>query len=253
MTESELVHLAVDGAVATVTLDSPHNRNALSRQLVAELTDRLSIAGAADDVRAIVLTHTGTTFCAGADLSEASTGSMTGTAAGLLEVLRMIVDVPRPVIARIDGNVRAGGIGLVGACDIVVAGPRSTFAITEARLGLAAAVISVTVLPRLDERSAARYFLTGATFDAAEAQRIGLVTLATDDPDGVIATLTDDLRKGSPQGLVESKRIANRGVREAIERHGEEMVELSARLFASEEAHEGMTAFLERRPPRWSA
>ena len=253
MTESELVHLAVDGAVATVTLDSPRNRNALSRQLVAELTDRLSVAGSTDDVRAIVLTHTGTTFCAGADLSEASTGSMTGTAAGLLEVLRMIVDVPRPVIARIDGNVRAGGIGLVGACDIVVAGPRSTFAITEARLGLAAAVISVTVLPRLDERSAARYFLTGATFDAAEAQRIGLVTLATDDPDGAVAALTDDLRKASPQGLVESKRIANRGVREAIERHGEEMVELSARLFASEEAHEGMTAFLERRPPRWSS
>jgi enoyl-CoA hydratase len=253
MTESELVHLAVDGAVATVTLDSPRNRNALSRQLVAELTDRLSVAGSTDDVRAIVLTHTGTTFCAGADLSEASTGPMTGTAAGLLAVLRMIVDVPRPVIARIDGNVRAGGIGLVGACDIVVAGPRSTFAITEARLGLAAAVISVTVLPRLDERSAARYFLTGATFDAAEAQRIGLVTLATDDPDGAVAALTDDLRKASPQGLVESKRIANRGVREAIERHGEEMVELSARLFASEEAHEGMTAFLERRPPRWSS
>jgi len=114
-------------------------------------------------------------------------------------------------------------------------------------------VISVTVLPRLDERSAARYFLTGATFDAAEAQRIGLVTLATDDPDGAVAALTDDLRKASPQGLVESKRIANRGVREAIERHGEEMVELSARLFASEEAHEGMTAFLERRPPRWSS
>ena len=148
---------------------------------------------------------------------------------------------------------RAGGIGLLGACDIVVAGPRSTFAITEARLGLAAAVISVTVLPRLDARSAARYYLTGETFDAAEAQRIGLVTVAADDAEGAVATLIADLRKASPQGLVESKRLANRSVREAIERYGEEMVELSARLFASEEAHEGMTAFLERRPPRWSA
>jgi enoyl-CoA hydratase len=168
-------------------------------------------------------------------------------------VLRLIVEVPRPVIARIDGNVRAGGVGLVGACDIAVAGPRSTFAITEARIGLAAAVISVTVLPRLDARSAARYFLTGATFDAAEAQRIGLVSVATDDLDSAVASLTVDLLKASPQGLVESKRLANRDVREAIERYGEEMVELSARLFASEEAHEGMTAFLERRPPRWSA
>jgi enoyl-CoA hydratase len=252
MTDAELVHLDVDGAVATVTLDSPHNRNALSRQLVAELTDRLGTA-VAPGIRAVVLTHTGTTFCAGADLSEASTGPMTGTARVLLGLIRMIVDRPLPVLARIDGNARAGGIGLLGACDIVIAGPRSTFAITEARLGLAAAVISVSVLPRIDARSAARYYLTGATFDAAEAQRIGLVTLAADDVDAAVAMLTADLRKASPQGLIESKRIANRGVREAIERYGEEMVELSARLFASEEAHEGMTAFLERRPPRWTA
>jgi enoyl-CoA hydratase len=253
MTDTELVHLAIDGGIATITLDSAHNRNALSHQLVAELTDRLHVAAADPDLRAVVLTHTGTTFCAGAELSEASTGPMTGTASGLLALLRLIVETPQPVIASIDGNVRAGGVGLLGACDIVVAGPRSSFAITEARLGLAAAVISVTVLPRLDERSAARYYLTGATFDAAEAQRIGLVTIATDDLDGAVATLTADLRKASPQGLVASKRLANREVREAIERHGEEMVELSARLFASEEAHEGMTAFLERRAPRWSA
>ncbi len=252
MTDAELVHLDIEGGVATVTLDSPHNRNALSRQLIAELTDWLRTAGADEGVRAVVLTHTGTTFCAGADLTEASSGPMTGTAGGLLALLRLIVDLPRPVIASIDGNVRAGGVGLLGACDIVVAGPRSTFAITEARLGLAPAVISVAVLPRLDERSAARYYLTGATFDAAEAQRIGLVTIATEDVAAAVAALTADLRRASPQGLVESKFLANRSVREAIDRHGAAMVELSARLFASEEAHEGMTAFLERRPPRWA-
>ncbi len=252
MTAAELVHLTTYGNIATVTLDSPHNRNALSRQLVAELTDRLRDAADDAGVRAVVLTHTGTTFCAGADLSEASTTSKTDTASNLLGLLRTIVDLRLPVIARIDGNVRAGGVGLLGACDIVIAGPRSTFAITEARLGLAAAVISVTVLPRIDERSAARYLLTGASFDAAEAQRIGLVTIATDDPDAEVGTLTAELGTVSPQGLVESKRIANRSVREAIERYGDAMVELSARLFASEEAREGMTAFLERRPPRWT-
>ena len=201
-----------------------------------------------------MLTHTGTTFCAGADLSEASTGPMTGTASGLLALLRLIVDLPRPVIASIDGNVRAGGVGLLGACDIVVAGPRSTFAITEARLGLAAAVISVSVLPRIDERSAARYYLTGATFDAAEAQRIGLVTIATaDDVDAAVAssppTCAGRHRRDSsnPSGW----RIAASARRSTAT--GIEMVELSARLFASEEAHEGMTAFLERRPPRWAA
>jgi len=253
MTDSELVHLVVAEGIATVTLDSPHNRNALSRQLVTELTDRLISAGAAPDVRAVVLTHTGTTFCAGADLSEAATSPLTSTARGLLELLRLIVELPRPVIARIHGNVRAGGIGLLGACDMVVTGPDSTFAITEARLGLAAAVISVTVLPRIDDRSAARYLLTGTAFDAAEAQRIGLVTVVADDVENAVGMLTADLLKASPQGLVESKRLANRSVREAIERHGDEMVELSARLFASEEALEGMTAFLERRPPRWTA
>jgi enoyl-CoA hydratase len=157
MTGTELVHLSVERGIATVTLDSPQNRNALSRQLVAELTGHVQAASADSSVRALVLTHTGTTFCAGADLSEASTGPMTGTARALLTVLRLIVDVPQPVIARIDGNVRAGGVGLVGACDIAVAGPRSTFAITEARIGLAAAVISVTVLPRLDDRSVKGY------------------------------------------------------------------------------------------------
>jgi enoyl-CoA hydratase len=252
MTESELVHLAIEGGIATITLDSPHNRNALSAQLVTELTERLGAAASDATVRAVVLTHTGTTFCAGADLSEARGGSMTGTATTLLTLIRGLIDAPKPVLASIDGNVRAGGLGLIGACDIVVAGPRCTFALTEVRLGLAAAVISVALLPRIDERAAARFYLTGETFDSAEALRIGLVTIATEEVDAAVATLTADLRKGSPQGLAESKRLITAGIRAAIENEGERMVELSARLFASAEAHEGMVAFLERRQPRWT-
>jgi enoyl-CoA hydratase len=252
MTDTELVHLSVDGGIATMTLDSPHNRNALSAQLVSELTERLHTADANAGVRAIVLTHTGTTFCAGADLSEARSGSMTGTASTLLRLIRGLVDTSKPVVASIDGNVRAGGLGLIGACDIVVAGPRCTFALTEVRLGLAAAVISVALLPRLDERAAARYFLTGETFDTAEAVRIGAVTIAADDAVATTATITAHLLKGSPQGLAESKRLITGRVRAAIDADGERMVELSARLFGSEEAHEGMVAFLERRPPRWA-
>ena len=252
MTETELVHHVVAGRVATITLDSPQNRNALSRQLVSELTDRLLAAERDEHVRAIVLTHSGTTFSAGADLSEASTSPMHDTAANMLGLLRQVVDLPKPVIARIRGNVRAGGIGIIAACDIVVAGPESTFAITEVRLGLAPAVISVAVLPRINQRAASRYFLTGAAFDGTEAERIGLVTIATEDVDAEVVALTAGVLKASPQGLVEAKRLANRGVREAIERYGEQMVELSARLFGSEEAHEGMSSFLERRPARWA-
>jgi len=252
MTDAELVHLMVDGGIATITLDSPHNRNALSSQLVAELTDRLRAAGDDASARAVVLTHTGSTFCSGADLAEARSGSMGGTASTLLGVVRAIIDLGKPVIAKIDGNARAGGLGLIGACDIVVAGPRCSFALTEVRLGLAPAVISVALLPRMDERAAARYYLTGETFDSSEAVRVGLVTVATANVDEALAAIAGQLLLGSPQGLAESKRLTTAHVREAIDRNGDRMVALSARLFASEEAHEGMVAFLERRPPRWA-
>jgi enoyl-CoA hydratase len=250
--DSELVHLTVDGAIATITLDSPRNRNALSIQLVTELAERLRAAEADASVRAVVLGHTGTTFCAGADLSETRSGSMSGTASALLALIRAIIDLPKPVIAKIDGNARAGGVGLIAACDIAVAGPRCTFALTEVRLGLAPVVISVAVLARIGERAAARYYLTGESFDSSEALRIGLVTIAAADVDEAVTAVATQLHLGSPQGLAESKRLTTAKMREVIDRDGESMVELSARLFASEEAREGMAAFLERRPPRWA-
>ena len=123
-------------------------------------------------MRAIVLTHTGRTFCAGADLKEqaAEGGPAEGTQR-MLGLLRAIVELPKPVVARVDGHVRAGGVGLVGACDIVVAGPATTFAFTEVRLGLAPAIISLTTLGRMTERAVSRYYLTGETFDAAHRRR----------------------------------------------------------------------------------
>ncbi|MEV6674313.1 enoyl-CoA hydratase family protein [Streptomyces sp. NPDC051162] len=243
-----LVRRSHEQGIATLTLDSPHNRNALSARLVGELHDAL--AGAAEDsaVRAVVLTHTGNTFCAGADLSEA--GSDASAPLGLVRLMRAVVELPKPVVAVVDGHVRAGGLGLLGACDISVAGERSSFAFTEARLGLAPAVISMVLLPRLDARAAARYFLTGERFGAAEAARTGLVTLAG-EPDEVLAPVLDGLRRGSPQGLAESKRLVTAEVRRVLDRDTDALAERSARLFASQEAREGMTAFLERRDPAW--
>lgn len=154
------------GPFARLTLNSPHNRNALSTALVEQLHQGLRDAAADAAVRAVVLGHTGNTFCAGADLSEAGSPSSAydmavARARELIAVLRDIVSSPLPVIAAIDGHVRAGGFGLVGACDIAVAGPRSTFALTEARIGVAPAIISLTLLPKLSPRAAARYYLTG--------------------------------------------------------------------------------------------
>ncbi|MFJ6385303.1 enoyl-CoA hydratase family protein [Kitasatospora sp. NPDC092039] len=249
-----LVHVSTADAVTTLTLDSPHNRNALSTRLMAELRAGLAAAAADPEVRAVVLGHTGKVFCAGADLSEATGADPTVGPRGLVELQRAIVDCAKPVIAVIDGHVRAGGLGLVGAADLAVAGPASTFAFTEVRLGLAPAVISLPLRPKLDPRAASRYYLTGEVFDAAEAARIGLITSATDSAEStgvVLRGLLDALRLGSPQGLAESKRLANAEVVRSFERDADELVELSARLFGSEEAQEGMRSFLEKRPARW--
>lgn len=249
----ELVHYDLERAVATITLDSPANRNALSAQLVTELGTHLTTAAADDDVRAVVLSHTGTVFCAGADLKEqvSEGGPQEGTRR-VVALMRQVVELPKPVIARLDGAVRAGGLGLVGACDIAVARRSVTFALTEVRLGLAAAMISLTIMSRMPERAAARYLLTGDTFDADAAVAAGLITTATDDLDADVARLCASLRQCSPQGLSEAKRLLTRTVLRQFDERGEEMQALSARLFASDEAREGMLAFLQKRPPTWA-
>ncbi len=254
--ENRFVEYAVTAPFARLTLNSPHNRNALSATLVSQLHQGLRDAVADPAVRVVVLGHTGGTFCAGADLSEASGGDpfeMAATRAReLTTLLRAIVEAPLPVIAAINGHVRAGGFGLVGACDIAVAGPRSTFALTEARIGVAPAIISLTLLPKLSPRAAARYYLTGETFDAGQAAEIGLVTTAADDVDAAVAKLVADLGRGSPQGLAASKALTTTAVLEGFDRDAERLTEESARLFVSDEAREGMLSFLQKRPPSWA-
>jgi enoyl-CoA hydratase len=233
-------------AVETLTLDSPHNRNALSAALVGQLADALTDCAKDTDVRAVVLTHTGTTFSAGADLRDPPDPDT------LVGLLRQIVELRKPVLARVAGHVRAGGLGLLAACDIAAASTESTFAFTEVRIGVAPAVISLPVIPRTDPRALARYYLTGERFDAAEAARIGLLTAAGDDVDAVLAPVLDSLRKASPQGLAETKQLLTAKVLEAFDRDAADLTALSARLFASADAREGMTAFLERRDPSWA-
>jgi enoyl-CoA hydratase len=255
-----LVEYRVDGRAAYLTLNSPHNRNALSATLVGQLRDGLRTAAADAGVRAVVLGHTGGTFCAGADLSEASGSAPADPEAVAVErareltaMLRALIECPLPVIAAIDGHVRAGGLGLVGACDIVVAGPRSTFALTEARIGVAPAIISLTLLPKLTARAAGRYYVTGEKFDAPRAAEIGLVTEAVDDVSAAVASLVTELSKGSPQGLAASKALTTASILAGFDRDQERLAAQSARLFVSAEAREGMLAFLQKRPPSWVA
>ncbi len=249
MSATPIVHAASGDRVLTVTLDSPANRNALSRRLVAELGDALAAAAgaaAAGDAHAVLLTHTGTTFCSGAALDEMRGGGTADGTRDLLALFRRLLTLPVPVVARVDGAARAGGIGLLGACDVVLASARSTFAFTEVRLGLAPAVISLPLRPLLTARGAARYFLTGETFDAATAAQIGLVTAAGDDVDSLASPVLDALRRADPQGLRETRPLVTRDRLRAIDDEGAAMGELSARLFASPVAQSHFSAFLDQ-------
>ncbi|MER7740537.1 enoyl-CoA hydratase family protein [Streptomyces sp. NPDC096538] len=231
--------------VETLSLDAPERRNALSAALVGDLAAALTDAGKDPGVRAVVLTHTGNTFSAGADLKDPPDPS------ALVGLLRQIVELPKPVVARVTGHVRAGGLGLLAACDVAVASRAATFAFTEVRIGVAPAVISLPLLPRTDPRALSRYYLTGERFDADEAARIGLLTAAGDDADDTLAPVLDGLRRSAPEALAETKRLLTARVLETFDRDADALTALSARLFASAHAREGMTAFLERRDPEW--
>ncbi|MEU6734675.1 enoyl-CoA hydratase family protein [Streptomyces physcomitrii] len=233
------------GGFLTLSLDAPERRNALSATLVRDLAEALAEAGADPGVRAVVLTHSGNTFCAGADLREPPDPE------AFVALLRGIVALPKPVVARVAGHVRAGGLGLLGACDLAAAGEGSTFAFTEVRIGVAPAVISMPLLPRLDPRAVARWYLTGEKFGAAEAAAAGLVTAAGPEVDAVLAPLLDGLRRAAPGALAETKRLLTVKVLDTFDEQAGELIALSARLFTTDEAREGTTAFLERRDAAW--
>ena len=252
MSEPPVVHLDVVDEIATITLDSQHNRNALSRQLLSELHAALDDAEAADS-RAVVLTNSGPAFCAGADLKERSRqGSSASDSNPFVGILERLMDTERPTIAAVNGAVRAGGIGLMAACDLVVVGTSTTFALTEVRIGVAPAIISVPILRRVAASRIAAAMLTGEPFDAEEARAIGLVTHVTDNVDATVAGLVDGIRAGAPRAVAETKRLLHTVA--SMERTAAfaAMGELSNEMFSGADAAEGMAAFAEKRPPRWA-
>lgn len=246
---TELVHYEVADAVATITLDSPHNRNALSKQLVTELFGHLETANADGDVRVVLVRSADRVFCSGADLSEAAEGGMEEGARAIVALQRLIATMEKPVVTRLGGPVRAGGIGIVAASDIAIASEDANFALTEVKLGLAAAIISLTVFHRMSPRGAALTVLGGEVFGGTEAAAYGLVTEAVpaDALDDRVAEVCASLATGAAQGLRESKRVLNADLVARIDQRGEEMAALSAKLFASDEAREAMLAFLSRK------
>jgi methylglutaconyl-CoA hydratase len=250
-----VVHYGVSAGVATVTMDSPHNRNALSLALMGGVLDALRQALADDTVRVVVLTHTGTVFCSGADLKETQSGSGPGDipVASLPAILRAIWESPKPVVARIAGPARAGGLGLIGACDLAVTHHDATFAFTEVRLGVIPAVISATVLPRLAPRAAAELFLTGAVFDGRRAEEVGLVTraVAPEALDDEVDRYVELLTRGGPHALAGTKQLLRRTPAPDLGTELEQLTGMSVRYFTSDEGREGVASFREKRNAAW--
>jgi len=251
----ELVRTVTAAGVTTLTLDSPANRNALSAQLMRELLEGLGAALTDLAVRAVVISHTGPVFCSGADLKETAAARESGTIPAVLlaDVLAAIWEFPKPVLARIAGPARAGGLGLIAAADLAVCAREATFAFSEVRLGVIPAVISATVLPRLAPRAASELYLTGDVFDGVRAAEIGLVTRAVeaDELDAAVTAYTQSLVRGGPLALAGTKQLLRRRPAESVRADLAELSTRSAGYFRSDEGREGVTAFREKRPASW--
>jgi methylglutaconyl-CoA hydratase len=251
-----LVRLEVTGDVATVLLDSPANRNALSSGLLEQLEAHLRTAIADDGVRVVLLTGSGTVFSSGADLKELLSARPERTTGSMGQVLDLIWHSPTPVVARLNGPARAGGVGLAAACDVVVAPPDVTFSFTEVRIGVVPAIIAVPVLRRMPRAAALHLFLTGEVFDAARARELGLVNVVAgapgeDELDAAVADVVDGLLRGAPEALASAKRLTREVPGMSFADGLSAMTELSARAFAGPEGREGIAAFAEKRLPAW--
>jgi methylglutaconyl-CoA hydratase len=251
----ELVRTVTAAGIATLTLDSPANRNALSTPLMRELLDALTAVVTDPGVRVVVLSHTGPVFCSGADLKETAEARADGRVPAelLADVLAALWEFPKPVVARVAGPARAGGLGLIAAADIAVCTRDATFAFSEVRLGVIPAVISATVLPRLAPRAAAELYLTGNVFDGVRAADIGLVTAAVPagELDDAVAGYCDALVRGGPLALAGTKQLLRRMPAASIRADLAELSERSGGYFRSAEGREGVAAFREKRPASW--
>ena len=259
---SDSLQLHRDGAVARLRLDRPDVHNAFDDRLIAELTAALQAVGADDGVRVVVLEASGASFSAGADLhwmrgmAAAGERENRDDALALATLMRTLDGLPKPTIARVHGAAFGGGVGLVACCDIAIGTPTATFGLTESRLGLLPAVISPYVIAAISPREARRWFATAEVFDAAQALRIGLLhdVVAADALDAAVQRQVDLIGRAGPIAAASAKalveRVSRGGTPADIDAANAELI---ARLRVSPEGQEGLTAFLDKRKPAWSA
>ena len=253
--------ITVERHVATITLDRPDVRNAFNDEVIAELTQAFADVGARDDVRCVVLAAQGPAFCAGADLNwmrrmaDYTRDENLADAGKLAAMLHTIYACPKPVIARVQGDVYAGGMGLVAACDMVVSVDTAHYCLSEVKLGLIPATIAPYVIRALGARASHRYFLTAERFNAQEAHRLGFVHTLVDSVealDAQVAELAKALCSASPAAVKACKRlIQNVAEREITQALIDQTVAGIADIRASAEGKEGVQSFLQKRKPNW--
>lgn len=255
MSTLEATEFEVTNGAAWIRLNRPEARNALSAALVNEVYDHLQTANDDADVRCIVITGNGPAFCAGADLKSPPGQIVDGQARAIAypDVLTSIMDSSKPVIAAINGAAFAGGLGLVGAADIVVTVEDVQFSFSEVRIGVIPAVISVVCLPKLGTHHGMKLFLTGERFTGAQAVEMGFAHRAV--PAEALAAAVqeeiDAINQGGPIAVQEAKKLVRRVSQLSIEEGFAVTGPWSRSLFESEEGQEGMAAFREKRKPGW--
>ena len=259
-TSSTALSITNQGAIRTLTLCRPDVRNAFNDDVIAELKNAFIEAGQAAEVRCVVLAAEGPAFCAGADLNwmrrmaDYTRDENLADAGELAAMLRAIYECPKPTIAQVQGDVFAGGVGLVAACDMAVSVDTATYCLSEVKLGLIPATISPYVIRAMGARASHRYFFTAERFSAAEAHRIGLVheVVAVDALDAKVAELTSALVSASPNAVRACKRlvqdVGEREIDDALVAH---TVAGIADIRSSAEGKEGVQSFLQKRKPNW--
>jgi methylglutaconyl-CoA hydratase len=251
-----VIHELAHGGVA-LTIERPDVHNALNGQVIDALIEALDRAGQTDKVRYVVLRGSGSSFCAGADLNwmkevtRSEAGDSAGDARVLVRLLDRMVGCPKPIIARVHGVALGGGMGLVAACDLVVADHTARFGLTEVRLGLAPAMILPYLMRRVPMQALRRLALLGERIDAEQALGIDLVDYLTDDPDREIEQLARTLCAGGPMALAAVKTLLDRLPQLSFQEGQALTVETIGRLRCSAEGQDGMSAFLSRRKPAW--
>ncbi|WP_208722240.1 enoyl-CoA hydratase-related protein [Rhodococcus qingshengii] len=248
-----LVDYQIKNGVARIALNSPRTRNALSREMVRQLHAAFTEAAKTPTVRVVVLTHKGSTFCAGADLTEVGQVSMANASPSYSQLIELIWTFPKPVVAMLAGPARAGGLGLAAAADLVVAEAGSTFALTEVRIGVVPAIISAVLLARMSPACAHRALVIGSSMTAEEAARTGLIDMAApvDQLDSTVEEAVGEMMLAAPEAFAATKVLVRQHQAPGMTHRLTSLSALSESFFRSDEAAEGIAAFRERRRPNW--